>query len=133
MKNILSIIIIVLLVIGIGVMVLNKTEVISIGGAGLTSTLQVATTTTVGPDLNTQLFAISDNGCRARVISTVAEPIMIIFADPTNGNLSSTTLTGIAGHTQLASTTVTYSNDNVGCGRVFGYAAASTTITISEF
>ncbi len=103
-----------------------------IGGAGLVSNLQIATTTTIGPDLNTELFA-ANNFCRARVISTKAQGIMITLSDPVNGNISSTTLSGAIGHWQAGSTTVTYSSDDSGCGRMFGYAGASTTITISEF
>ncbi len=105
----------------------------AIGGAGLVSNLQSATTTEIGPDLNTELFA-ANNFCRARVISTLGTTgAMIIFGDTFNGNISSTTLSGVIGHWQGASTTVTYSSDDVGCGNVFGYSGASSTITISEF
>lgn len=101
--------------------------------SGLQATLYSATTTVVGIQSNTQLFPASLN-CAARVVSTVAQPIMILFADPTNGDLASTTLSGTKGHVQPASTTVVYDSGVYGCGRMFAFGFnASTTITVSEF
>lgn len=101
--------------------------------SGLPSRLAVATTTTVGPQYRTQLFA-SNPTCAARVVSTVANPIMLIFGDPVNGDLASTTVSALKGHVQAASTTVAYDSGLYGCGAVYAYGyAASTTITTSEF
>ena len=100
--------------------------------SGLATSQEVATTTTVGPQQNITLFAALQ-GCNSRVIGTVSQPIMILFADPTNGDLSSTTLSGSKGFWQSASTTVAYDSGIYGCGRVIGYAYASTTVTRAEF
>lgn len=102
---------------------------------GSSSYLQVATTTTVGASAGriTIFSASADGSCKARVIGTKATPIVILFGDPTNGNLASTTLTGETGFVQGASTTVAYDSGIYGCGRWTAYAAASTTITVSEF
>lgn len=90
----------------------------------------IATTTGVGPQLNMQLFSASN--CGSRVITTVASPIMILFADPSNGDVSSTTLSALKGHLQAASTTIAYDSGIYGCGRVFAFGFASTTITTTE-
>ncbi len=92
----------------------------------------IATTTSVGPGNATQLFA-QDNACSSRVVTTVAQPVMLSFFDPTNGDLSSTTLSGTKGFLQAASTTVAYDSGIYGCGRMFAYGfGASTTITTME-
>jgi hypothetical protein len=99
---------------------------------GLITTMGVATTTTVGPQQNKQLFA-SNSACLSRVVSTSGgSAIMLIFADPTNGDVSSTTLSGSVGHWQAASTTVAYDAGLYGCGRTFAYGYASTTVMTSE-
>jgi hypothetical protein len=102
---------------------------------GQASYLQIATTTTVGIEGKTRLFAErSDGSCKARVISTRENTMYIIFGDPTNGNLSSTTLTAGTGHFQAASTTVTYDAGIYGCGRWWAIGTVgSTTVTLSEF
>lgn len=110
----------------------EETRDSSLGGAGLPSHLQVATTTAVGPDEIVTIFSDTQN-CRARAISTQSSAIMITFDDSTNGNLSSATLSGTAGHIQAASTTVIYSSDNVGCGVMSAFGFSSTTITTSAF
>lgn len=93
--------------------------------------LQIATTTAVGPDTKKQLFA--ENGyCRARVITTHASNLFLLFGDPGNGDLSSTTLSGTTGHLQLASTTVAYDSGIYGCGKWWSLAQASTSVTLSE-
>lgn len=106
------------------------------GYLGFSVYQQFATTTTVGPQAvkATTIFAEkTDGSCKSRVIGTKATPIVILFGDPTNGNLSSTTLNGTTGFVQGASTTVAYESGIYGCGKWTGYAAASTTITVSEF
>lgn len=97
--------------------------------SGLPATLTVATTTTVGPQQNITVFAAGE--CAARIVSTKAQGIMLLFADPTNGDISSTTLSGAVGHWQAGSTTIAYDSGLYGCGRMIGYAGASTTITVS--
>ena len=104
----------------------------SLAGAptGLPTTVSVATTTAVGPQQNIQLFSASS--CNSRIVSTVASAVMLTFEDPSNGDVSSTTLSGVKGHLQTASTTVAYDSGLYGCGRVFAYAFASSTITTTE-
>lgn len=98
---------------------------------GLPASQAVATTTQVGPQAKVTLFS-ANGSCTARVVSTRGTDIFLVFADPTNGNLSSTTLAFGAGFYQAASTTVAYDGGLYGCGRMIGYALASTTITISQ-
>lgn len=99
--------------------------------SGLASSQQYATTTQVGPQYD-QTVAAANPNCAARIIGTQAQPIMLIFADPTNGDISSSTISQSVGFIQAASTTVSYDSGIYGCGRVIGYAAASTTITVAE-
>lgn len=99
--------------------------------SGLPSTQTMATSTQVGPQANVTIDPASAN-CASRIVGTQAQPIMLIFADPTNGDISSTTLSQSRGFIQAASTTVAYDAGIYGCGRMVGYAAASTTITIVE-
>ncbi len=99
--------------------------------SGLPATETIATTTLVGPQQNIQLFAKSGT-CSSRVVTTVGSGIMLIFADPSGGDVSSTTLSGQKGFLQAASTTVAYDSGIYGCGRVFGYGFSSTTINLME-
>lgn len=96
--------------------------------SGLPATMATSSTIVVGTSSITTLFA--DNlMCSSRVISTVAQPIMLSF-----GAMSSTTPSGTIGHYQAASTTVAYDSGIYGCGLVSAYGFnASTTITKSEF
>jgi hypothetical protein len=105
----------------------SATRVGASAPTGLMTTVAVATTTAVGPQQNIQIFAASN--CNSRVISTVGSAVMITFADPSNGDVSSTTLSGVKGSVQAASTTVVYDSGLYGCDRWFAYAFASTTIT----
>lgn len=95
--------------------------------SGVMTTATVATTTAVGPQQNVRLFSATN--CNSRIISTVASPIMLTFFDPSNGDLSSTTLSGTKGVLQPASTTVAYDSGQYGCGVWYAYAFSSTTIT----
>jgi hypothetical protein len=105
----------------------------NIGGAsGISATQSIATTTAVGPQQNIQIYA-KNPSCSSRVISTRASNIMIIFGDPVNNDISSTTLSGIIGFYQAASTTIAYDAEIYGCGRWFGYSFSSSTITRAEF
>jgi hypothetical protein len=99
--------------------------------SGLPAAYSTATTTQVGPDLNVELFG-ANGQCSARIVSTQAQPVMLTFFDPSEGNIASTTLSQTVGSVQAASTTAAYDSGLYGCGRVFGYAAASTTITVVE-
>ena len=105
----------------------SSTQVFANAPNGIPTNIAFATTTAVGPQQNIQIFSASN--CNSRIISTVASPIMIIFADPSNGDIASTTLSGIKGSVQAASTTVAYDSSQYGCGRWFAYAFSSTTIT----
>lgn len=95
--------------------------------SGLPATMATTSSVIVGPGNAMTLFATS-TACATRVISTVAQPIMLTFTD--NAGQSPT---GIFGHLQAASTTVDYDSGLYGCGLVKAYGfVASTTITISE-
>lgn len=98
---------------------------------GLYATQAVATTTEVGPQQTKTLFA-ENKLCTSRIIRTQGQEIYLLFADPTNGDLASTTLAINAGFLQSASTTVAYDGGLYGCGRVTAEALASTTITNAE-
>ncbi len=101
--------------------------------SGLPASQRVATTTSVGPQQNITLFNANPN-CSSRVISTAGRGIVLLFADPTNGDVSSTTLSSIIGFSQAASTTQAYDSGIYGCGRMVAFGLVSTTtITIAEF
>jgi len=101
--------------------------------SGLTASQRVATSTQVGPGNATKVFSASPN-CASRLIRTQGTDIYILFADPTNGDLASTTLSGVASFTQAASTTVSYDGGLYGCGAVYIKSpAASTTLTVADF
>lgn len=101
---------------------------------GTAAFLQIATTTAVGPqDGEDTIFAANDT-CKARVVTTQGlSAVMLSFGDKTNGDFSSTTLSGQVGHLQAASTTVVYDSGLYGCGRWTAYAWVSSTISVSEF
>lgn len=95
--------------------------------SGLQAT--VATSSPAGIVVGTTaqtVFATST--CSARVITTVAKPIMITFS-----SFNEATPSGVFGHYQAASTTVAYDSGVYGCGalKVYGFDA-STTITVTE-
>lgn len=103
---------------------------------GQAAYLQIATTTVVGPqDITDTIFsARTDGSCKARIVSTTGgSAIMLVFGDPANGDLSSSTVSGTVGHWQAASTTVAYDSGLYGCGRWSAYSYATQTITVSEF
>lgn len=133
MKSLVSILaVIVSVVVLFVVLFVGKEQNLKGAPTGLYSTLSIATTTAVGKQEVKTLFS-SNKQCTGRVITSVAAPLMIIFGDPTNGDLASTTLSGELGHLQAASTTVMYDSGTYGCGRVSAYAFSSTTITHTEF
>lgn len=99
--------------------------------SGLPSNLNIATTTQVGPQETNTLFTAKNN-CASRIVRTQGQAIILGFADPTNGDVSSTTISSVIGFIQAASTTVAYDSGVYGCGRVTSYAEASTTLTTME-
>ena len=100
---------------------------------GLYSVLAIATTTAVGHQEKKTVFS-ANTSCTTRVLSTAGQAIMVLYGDPTNGDLSSTTITSMAGHWQGASTTQAYDAGIYGCGRMIVLGVvASTTITATEF
>lgn len=94
-----------------------------LGGApsGLSATVATSSQASVGTTATT-IFATSTN-CAARVISTVADPIMLTFNDY-KGEVPS----GTYGYLQAASTTVAYDAEIYGCGafKAFGFTASNT-------
>ncbi len=97
---------------------------------GLPAVYGIATTTLVGPQQIFQIFASSQ--CTARVVSTAGSAITLIFFDPSGGDISSTTISGSKGIWQGSSTTVAYDSGIYGCGRVFAYSFASSSLNLIE-
>ena len=101
---------------------------------GVSASLDVATTTEVGPnDITDTIFSVAQ-GCDARIITTRGDSaIMLSFGDnKVAGDFSSTTLSGAIGHLQLASTTVVYDSGLYGCGRWTAFSWVTTTISVTE-
>lgn len=120
----------------LAVVILMKPINSALGGAftGSASHLQAATTATVGNQAvpaRTLFAAKADDSCKARVITTNFTGINISFGDV--AGLGSTTISSNVGHWQPASTTVAYDGEIYGCGLWTGFAAATTTVTVSEF
>lgn len=105
---------------------------VSASADGVPASQRVATTIEVGPQQTKTLFAASVS-CGSRVIRTQGQEIYLLFADPVNGDLASTTLSSTAGFLQASSTTIAYDASVFGCGRMTAEALASTTITVAEF
>lgn len=117
--------------IGIGFVVsLNRTETPSVGALGTPNISQHATTSTivVGPQSITTIFT-AKNLCAERVFGTPANSgsLIVLSFDPNIAPSAS------AGFPFTASTTNSLPSELYGCGAVRAYAAASTTITRSEF
>jgi len=104
---------------------------------GSASYLQVATTSSLTANTNAVLLpARTDGSCKARVVTVpgaMTGGVNLIFGDKTNGDISSTTLSGTAGHYQAASTTVVYDSGLYGCGMMVARSWTSGTVVISEF
>lgn len=99
--------------------------------SGLPATQVTADTIEIGPDVAVELFG-SRRACTSRVIRTQGVVANLTLAD-TDSDVASTSLSAVVGFTQAASTTVAYDGGLYGCGRVFGSATASTTITTADF
>lgn len=129
MKYLISILATACLVLVLGFYLLPKANASATNG--LPATLRVATTTVVGPQNKVTLFN-SNSACTSRIVRTQGQGIILAFADPTNGDVASTTLSSVIGFIQAASTTIAYDSGIYGCGRVTAYAEASTTLTTEE-
>lgn len=140
MKNILKgtvAVIVTLVLVGIFMQTHTSKENLGFSDTGVAARLDLATTTTVGPEAQprNRIFSRTSQ-CDARVISTRGDSaIMIAFGEYPDvpGNLSSTTLSGSFGHLQLASTTVVYDGGQYGCDNWYAFGFSTTTITVSSF
>lgn len=130
--KIINTIIIALAIIGCGYLIGENLPVFSGAGGGLISVQREATTTAIGPQETIEVFAKRNSGCSSRIIGTKALPMLVLFGDPSNGDVASTTMSGNVGFWQEASTTKAYDTELYGCGRWFGYSYSSTTIITSE-
>jgi hypothetical protein len=92
--------------------------------SGLPSTIA---TTSVPAVTTTAALVFATSSCAARVITTTASPIMIGFSD-----VQGFVPTGVQGHLQAASTTVSYDSGLYGCGAVRIYSFVAQSITVSE-
>lgn len=114
----------------------NQPKVVEGAGfIGLAGTQMTATTTAVGPQETITIFS-SKKYCTSRIISTTdgtGSAIRVLFGDPTNGDVASTSISAVVGHIQAASTTQAYDSGVYGCGRWTAYAEATTTLMIAEF
>jgi hypothetical protein len=78
-----------------------------------------------GPQSAVTLFA-KNSGCAVRIVTTLANPIMLSFTSTLTPNATT-------GHLQTASTTVAYENGIYGCGQLSAYGFnASTSITATQ-
>jgi len=116
----------------------------ALGGTAnnLATQLHRATTTQIAAKGVARIFAdfsatSTMSGCSSRAISAYGGDIVVSFDEPRltslNGNLSSTTLSYMRGHQVASSTTAQFDSSLFGCGDLFIYANASTTVTVSEF
>lgn len=122
-----------------GYFVWNATNVLGSAPSGLEATEARAQTITVGTSAPTTLFATS-TGCASRVVTTVSQPIKILFSGV---NIATSSMGLTTGHFQAASTTIVYDSGLYGCGvmTALGYggstdfagSTSSSTLTISEF
>lgn len=115
----------------------NALTVSAAAPIGLAATVATTSQLTIGPN---QLYNATLGGymgttsasekrlqCSARTISTTNSAIMMEFASS-----ASTSLSGVVGNWQGASTTVSYDSGLVGCGYWSFFAYATTTITVTE-
>lgn len=132
MNNFIKGLIVAGVIFGLAFVVMSAKQDLGSAPSGLPATLHIATTTAIGPQENIEIFS-EYKPCSSRVISVLGDSgVMLTFGEPTNGDVSSATLSGIIGHYQAASTTVAYDGGIYGCGEWNAYAFASTTITTTE-
>ena len=101
---------------------------------GFPASVSTTSQWTIGPTvaINPHLGSTTNETylqCTSRVITTNGESAIRLSM----ASLSSTTLSGSVGNTQLASTTVAYDAGLYGCGFLSVFAYSTTTITISEY
>jgi len=127
--------------IAMAVLSVNTNSAFGSAPAGVSAGFGSATTTVVGPLNAVTIFdGVNSAGipkrCSSRVISTTdgsGQAIQILFGDPTNGDIASTSLSEFVGNLQSASTTIMYDSGLYGCSRWTAYATASTTLLLTEF
>ena len=120
---------------------LTGNQVANLGGSSeVPSVLATSSTVSVGGKSVNVLFATTSAPaiCSSRVISTVADPILVQFSPGVGEGPHGTTSLQLGfGHIQTASTTANYDSAVYGCGAWIvtgqGGSGASTTITISEY
>lgn len=97
--------------------------------AGAASGFLPATIATTSPAVltTTPSLVFATSSCVARIITTVASPIMLTFSD-----VQGVVPSAILGHLQPASTTVAYDSGLYGCGAVRAYSFTTATVTVSE-
>ena len=93
--------------------------------SGLPATVATSSNPTV--TTTASLVIATSTACSARIVTTVASPIMLTFSD-NQGKVP----TGTYGHLQPASTTVAYDSGQYGCGAVRIYSFVSSAITVTE-
>jgi len=89
---------------------------------GIAATIATSSNPVVG---TTAVVVFATSSCAARIVTTVASPVMITFSDDK-------TPTALFGHLQPASTTVAYDASQYGCGQTKMYGFVSSAITVSE-
>ena len=130
-----SIVLFIAVAFAFSVSIFTAFPVFSSAPSGLPAKQTIATTTEVGPQETIAIFS-SKASCSSRVISTtdgLGQAIQILFGDPVNGDISSTSISEVVGHLQAGSTTVMYDSGLYGCGRWIVDSSASTTLLLSEF
>ncbi len=132
-NSIVSLAVLLALMFTLALFMFNHADKANASAAPLQATQSIATTTAIGPQQVIQIFA-ARQGCTSRVFSTATSAVMVIFDDPTNGDVASTSFSinkGV-GFWFAASTTVTLDSGIYGCGRMFASAVSSSTITSAE-
>ena len=96
--------------------------------SGLPATVATTSQQTVVPgSLNVSNFVFATSSCSARIVTTLAAPVMIGFSDR-----QGFTPTALLGHVQAASTTVAYDSGIYGCEAMRIYSFSTSTITVTE-
>lgn len=126
-------------ILGLIVFLEKQSDVVASTPGNLPVTVATSSIRSVGKQETIELFAETKT-CGSRIISTAGQAIKLSMevATTTGGGpghfgVASTTINGVTGFAQLASTTEVYPADEYGCPRVhaFGYES-TTTITIAE-